>query len=281
MIILIYDKNVMILFEPLYDILVHKLIAHKWTTIQELHTYISKEQKVSLPNLYKIIGKLIDDQIIIKENWKLFLHNRWILWFLWIADELKNSYLQWGSQVNQLQEWQSMYYEATSIESLDGVRWDWMLSINKIYWKSESTYVYQAHPYYALGMNKTEMAFFKEANKLADVYFLTGNTNFLDKYWANLYAKIGISSLATNNIPFMKDGYCVTVIGDYVFEVIYPKEISDYFKIFFDSIQDIKKFNPDLFHRIFEMKANCKLALRHDSIQARNIKKVFEKVFRK
>ena len=271
----------MLLFEPLYDTIVHKLIEYKWTSLQELHKNVNKDYKISLPNFYKVIGRLISEQILIKENWKLFLHNRWILWFLWIADELKNSYLSWKSKVNQLTEWQSMYYEATSIENLDGVRGDRMLAINKIYWKSESTYVYQAHPYYALGMNKTEMAFFKEANKLADVYFLTGNTNFLDKYGANLYTKIGINSLATDNVPFMKDGYCVTVIGDYIFEVIYPKEISDYFKIFFETIKDIKKFNTELFHRIFEMKANCRLILRQDSIQAKNIKKVFEKTFKK
>ncbi len=271
----------MLLFEPLYDTIVHKLIEHKWASLQELHKHVSKEYQISLPNFYKVIGKLVDEQIIIKENGKLFLHNRRVLWFLDLADELKKIYLREVWSVAQLQEWQSMYYEATSIESLDGVRGDWMLNINKIYGKQESTYVYQARPYYALGMNKTEMAFFEQANRLADVYFLTGNTNFLDIYGTDLYTKIGIRSLATNDIPFIKDWYCVTVIGDYVFEVLYPKEISDYFKIFFDSIKDLKDFNEDLFHRIFEMKANCKLTLRRDTIQARNIKKIFEKAFKK
>jgi len=155
-----------------------------------------------------------------------------------------------------------------------------MLQVNRLYGKEESTYVYQSRPYYALGMNKTEMAFFKEANKLADVYFLTGNTNFLDTYGANLYTEIGIKSVASGDVPFLKDGYCVTVIGEYIFEVLYPKEISDYFKIFFDSIKDIKDFNANLFHRIFEMKVDCKLTLRHDPIQAKNIEKVFKKIFK-
>ena len=154
-----------------------------------------------------------------------------------------------------------------------------MLQVNRMYGKQESTYVYQARPYYALGMNKTEMSFFKEANKLTDVYFLTGNTNFLDTYGTDLYKKIGIRSLATPDVPFLKEGYCVTVIGDYVFEVLYPKDISDYFKIFFDTIQDIKKFNPELFHRIFVMKADCKLTLRRDPLQAKHIKQTFIKLF--
>lgn len=269
----------MLLFEPIYDTIVHKLIEHKWASLQEIHKHVNNEYQISLPNFYKIIGRLIDEQIIIKENGKLFLHNRRVIGFLDIADNLKKAYLTEIGSVAQLQEGQAMYHEASSIETLDGVWWDRMLQVNRIYGKQESTYVYQARPYYALGMNKTEMSFFKEANKLTDVYFLTGNTNFLDTYGTDLYKKIGIRSLATPDVPFLKEGYCVTVIGDYVFEVVYPKEISEYFKIFFDTIQDIKKFNPELFHRIFEMKANCKLTLRHDSIQANNIKKIFEKVF--
>lgn len=270
----------MILFDQLYDVIVHKLIDHKWTSIQELHKYTSKEYQISLPNFYKVIGKLVDEQIIIKENGKLFLHSRRVLEFLDLADELKKTYLTETTNIALLQEWQSMYHEATSIESLDGVRGDRMLAVNRLYGKSEATYVYQARPYYALGMNKTEMAFFSQANKVAEVYFLCGNTNFLDIYGTNLYTKIWVKALTNESLPFLKDGYCVTVVWDFVFEVLYPKEISDYFKIFFDSIQDIKDFNPDLFHRIFEMKANCKLTVRHDSAQARNIKNEFKKAFK-
>ncbi len=271
----------MLLFESIYDSIIHKLIDHKWSTIQELHTYLKKDIKVSLPNFYKIIGRLIDEQVVIKEDGKLFLHSRRILWFLDLADELKNTYLTEKSSVAQLKEGQSIYHESSSIESLDWVRWDRMLAVNRIYGKEESTYVYQARPYYALWMNKTEMAFFKQANKVADVYFLTGNENFLDKYGTNLYKHIGVMALASDTVPFLKDWYCVTVIGDYVFEVLYPKEISDYFKIFFDTIKDLKNFNETLFHRIFEMKANCKLTLRRDSNQAKNIKKAFQKEFNK
>jgi hypothetical protein len=270
----------MLLFEPLYDTIIQQLIEHKWVNIQKLHTFVTKEQQISLPNFYKVIGKLLDAQIIIKEHGKLLLHSRRVLWFLDLAERLKTTYLTEQGSVTQLQEGQALYYEATSIASLDGVRGDWMLQVNQIYGTQEPTYVYQARPYYALGMYKTEMAFFTQVHKVAEVYFLAGNTCFLDTYGTNLYTEIGIQAVATTDVPFIRDGYCVTVIGDYVFEVLYPKEISDYFKIFFDTIKDIKDFNEALFRRIFEMKANCKLTLRRDPIQAKHIKKVFEKAFK-
>ena len=279
MIILVFEKINMLLFDPLYDAIVQSLVDPKWSSIQELHTDVMKKHQISLPNFYKVVGHLIDEQIIIKENGKLSLHNRWVLGMLDLANQLKGGYLSDMSSIALLQEWQVMYHEANSIEALDWVRGDRMLQTNRMYGKQESTYVYQARPYYALGMNRTEMSFFAQANKLADVYFLTGNTKFLDIYWVNCYKNIWIKALATDNLPLLKDGYCVTVVGDFVFEVLYPKEISDYFKIFFDSITDIKDFNPNLFHRIFEMKANCKLTVRHDAIQAKNIKNEFKKAF--
>ncbi len=270
----------MLLFDPLYDSIINKLIDHKWARIQELHTEVTKEHQISLPNFYKIIGKLIDEQIIIKEHGKLFLHSRRVLWFLDLADNLKQNYLMEMWSVAQLQLGQSMVYESTTIKDLDGVRGDWMLQVNKMYGTQEATYVYQAHPYYALGMNNTEISFFAQVNKVSEVYFLTGNTYFLDIYGANVYSEIGIKSVATNYLPFIKEGYCVTVIGDFIFEVLYPKEISEYFNIFFNTIGDIKDFNAWLFSRIFEMKTHAKLTIRRDEQQANKIKKVFEKSFK-
>ena len=140
----------MLLFEQLYDTIVHKLIEHKWASLQELHKQVNKEYQISLPNFYKVIWKFIDEQIIIKENGKLFLHNRRIIGFLDIADNLKKTYLTEIGSVAQLQEGQAMYHEASSIETLDGVRGDRMLQVNRMYGKQESTYVYQARPYYCL-----------------------------------------------------------------------------------------------------------------------------------
>jgi len=271
----------MLLFEDIHDILIQTLITNKWSTIQELHTYTIQKIAISLPNFYKLVNKLIKYQVLIKENGKVYLHNRRVLGIIDLADNLKQTYIQKDSSLATLLEWQTLYHEATSIESLDGVWWDRMLQVNTLYGKQEASYVYQARPYYALGMHDTEIAFFKESKKLAEVYFLSGNTKFLDLYWTWCYTTIWVKALANDSLPFMKQWYCVTVVGAYVFEVLYPKELSDYFDIFFESITSLDTFNPSLFHRIFTMKANCKLTVRKDSVQAAHIKDIFVKTFRK
>lgn len=271
----------MLLFSNTNDEIIQALIHKKWSTIQELHTHIEKRVSISLPNFYKRINRLIKEQIIIKENGKLYLHNRRVLGFLNLADELRNAYTHGNSSINDLQEGQSLYHEASTIEWLDGVRWDRMLQISKIYQKKETSYVYQSRPYYALWMHDTEMAFFTAANKFAPVFFLSWNTKFLDLYGTEEYKKIWIQALASDKLPFLKEGYCVTVVWSYIFEVLYPKELTDYFNIFFESITDLKKFNSELFYRIFTMKASCKLTLRKDTIQATSIKNIFIKTFNK
>ncbi|MEI7478423.1 MAG: hypothetical protein WCJ81_08380 [bacterium] len=65
-----------------------------------------------------------------------------------------------------------------------------MLEVNRICGDKEPSYIYHAHPYYALGMHETEMSFFKQANSIAPVYYLTGNTGFLDLHGVKLYHKI-------------------------------------------------------------------------------------------
>jgi hypothetical protein len=270
------------LFDPLHDIIIRKLTVHKGISTQSLHKLVNEEIQISLPNFYKIIEKLIDHRVLMKENGKLYLHNRRILGVLELADELRSVYTTEISNVTQLQEGQSIIHEASSIKALDVVRADWELSINRLYGETEPSYMFHSHPYYILGAQETEFAFRKQVAKMSTFYYLCANAKFLDVYGAELYQQAGATKvLASDDTPFLKEGYCITVVGDFVFEVLYPLEISDYFKMFFDTIKEIKDFNADLFHRIFEMKANCKLTLRRDKVQAEVTRRIFHDMYKK
>lgn len=79
----------------------------------------------------------------------------------------------------------------------------------------------------------------------------------------------------SDNVSFPREGYCVTVIGDFVFEVIYPQHITDYFRLLFETINDIQTFNPELFRKIFEMRERCKLTLRRSKKHAAKVREGF------
>ena len=97
---------------------------------------------------------------------------------------------------------------------------------------------------------------------------------------ANLYKKAGMNNVAVSKThPFLQDGYCLNVLGEYILEFIYPKAISDYFKMFFSSIHEKKQFNEELFGKIFEMKGDCKITLRRSKKDAEAFKKEIKKYF--
>ncbi len=279
-VILVFDEKVMLLFDPLNDALVSVFIEHPKLSTQELHTYINKEISVSLPNLYKVIGKLLDEQILIKESWKLSLHSWRIDELYSTAEKIKKTYLESPSYKIDLKEGEIMNFQANNIKDIDGIRWDICINVHRLYDISEPMYIYHAHPYYALWMYDTEMIFFTTTQKNNPVYLLFSDTWFLDTYWADLYKKAGMKNVAiSKKHPFLQDGYCLNVIWEYIFEFIYPKSISEYFKVFFSSIHDAKQFNKELFGKIFEMKWECKITLRRNKKDAEMFKKEIKKYF--
>lgn len=130
-------------------------------------------------------------------------------------------------------------------------------------------------------MHDTEMNFFTSVQKDTEIYLLFSDTGFLDTYGAQLYKKAGMKHVTiSKKQPFLQDGYCLNIVGEYIFEFIYPQAISDYFKVFFSSVHNSKQFNKELFGKIFEMKGNCKITLRRSKKDADMFKKEIKKYFK-
>ena len=111
----------MLLFDPIYDRLISAFIEYHKLSTQELHTYINKHYQISLPNLYKVIAKLLDDQILVKETGKLSLHSRRVEDFSTTANKLKEAYLETSYNIN-LKEGEIINFQANSIKDMDGIR---------------------------------------------------------------------------------------------------------------------------------------------------------------
>lgn len=272
----------MLLFSPLYDSLIRVFLESGKLSIQDLHRQINKEYPISLPNIYKIVAKLLDDQIFVKEWKKIFLHKRWVLDFCEMANKMQEKLQQFLPISNvDIEEWKIVTYKANSIKDIDGIWADVFLMIQKSHQNPEPMYIYHSHPYYALGMKETEMSFFLQAQNIShDVYLLFSDTCFLDKYWSDLYKQAWMRNVTiSDKHAFLKDWYCIAIVWDYLFEFLYPQSISEYFKVFFESVHNIKQFNEELFKRIFEMKWNCKITLRCSSKDANQFKKQILKFF--
>jgi hypothetical protein len=66
----------------------------------------------------------------------------------------------------------------------------------------------------------------------------------MDEHAANIIKLQGVDVICTEKHKFLKNGYFINIIGDYILEAVFPDIINQYFKAFFDNIQNIKNFNP-------------------------------------
>ncbi len=95
----------MLLFDPIYDTIIEILTSEKNLPTQNLYKKIvQKSPPISLPNFYKIVSRLVSDQILIKENGQISIHRRWILGISELAEKLRESHLKIDSDISELKE---------------------------------------------------------------------------------------------------------------------------------------------------------------------------------
>lgn len=150
-----------------------------------------------------------------------------------------------------------------------------------MYGKKEDTYFYNAHTYHILGMNETESSNFRQfSNQSNKVYFLAGNETFLDKYGVELLRMQGTDVVCSDKVKFLREGYCINIVGDYIIEVLFPETLTQYFNVFFTNTKKMDDFNSEMFQNIFRIKAECKLTLRRSTPQSAAFKKEIKKFFK-
>ena len=94
----------MLFSKPLYDKIFFELAEHQDYTIQTLYAVINKKEKISLPNFYKTIDNLLENQILTKEQGKLKLHTAWILSLFELNEKVRQTYLETSALKIELKE---------------------------------------------------------------------------------------------------------------------------------------------------------------------------------
>lgn len=173
-------------------------------SIQALHKLLTdKGVNISLPNFYKIIAHMIDDQILIKPNGRVQLHALFMRYIFGLTEDSQKSYLADDSNsIQKLQVGQQETWEEANLYDLNVIRMDLLGQLTKSH-PGERSYHYTSHPYYLLSEPE------KEISSLEDVatgdkksYFLIGNTTFLDKHATEMLSKEYFLAKCKNDTPF-------------------------------------------------------------------------------
>ncbi len=101
------------------------LAESKDLSMQELYARITeKNMKVSLPNFYKIIGRMIDHQILVKSKGKLQIHAMYLHYIIGLANSVQETYFSDTSyKISNLQSGEQQVFTAPSLYDLDVI---WM-----------------------------------------------------------------------------------------------------------------------------------------------------------
>ncbi len=270
----------MLFTKPLYDKIFFSLADSQEYTIQSLHKHVSQHEKISLPNFYRIIDQLLDNQILTKEHGKIKLHTAWILSLLELTNKVQNTYMQTNNIKISLKDGDQKTFSASSLVDLDNI-WADLLSTMALESPADSNlYMYNAHLYHILGIPETETTNLKNMKQqLKNVYLLVWNDGIMDTHAATILRMYDIQVVCDATTKFMQEWYFLNIIGDYILETVFPPVITQYFRVLFDTVKDMKDFNPEAFQNIFKMKVECKITIRKSQKDARNFSQEIQKYF--
>lgn len=251
-------------------------------SVQSLHKYLmEKWVTISLPNFYKIIAHMIDDQILVKPRWKVQLHALFMRYIFGLSEDSQKVYQ--GEEVNVLQKLapgQQETREESNLYDLNVIRMDLLCQLIKMNPWSPA-YHYTSHPYYILWTPDKEVTNMEEiANAEEKSQMLIGNTTFLDRHGADQLSKHYFTTKCVNDTPFPQEGYSVDIIGDYIVECMLPTWLSEHFSLFFNSILWVEGYKKDLFCQVLKMKAPCSLKLIYSPEHAKKMKAKIQKSMR-
>jgi pheromone shutdown protein TraB len=128
----------MLFDRPLTDALIRYLSIHRSATILELFDHVQSVEQISRPNFYKIIGQLVDRQLLAKDEKKLQLNE-----YLDLAHSMEQTFDN-SPTLRRLAVGETQQFTAHSLWEIDSIYGDIYLRIIK--WTQPSVlYHYQSH----------------------------------------------------------------------------------------------------------------------------------------
>lgn len=269
----------MIFFKHTYDAVLNLLAVHKELEVKQLHEYLSENWvSLTMAQLYNIIAMLTSQHVLVKHKKNISINKLRIYQLEYFIQRVAAS-TQQVEDLLHMKQGERIVLSAGSLFELDSIRADSFYKIVSLE-NPDTLFFYNSHPYYILWMPDTEWSFINPDNQKRDIYYLLGNTTFLDTYGAALYRQKWVSSIQTvTNPEFLEQWYLINIIGEFYIECVFPSIINSYFEIYFNAVKTMEHFDVESYKEIFHMKSECKITLMRSAKYAEGLKKKILKYF--
>ncbi|MBI3619317.1 hypothetical protein HY213_04785 [Candidatus Peregrinibacteria bacterium] len=263
---------------PLYSAIIDMVAVYPQCTIAQLHEHLRSKRKVtvSLPQLYRVVTRMLNGQILIKIEGTLSLNLMWVSYLEFLAGRAKRILQRVEEFPLRLGE--KKVYLAHSFLDIEAIWNHVLVSLYRLL-QERTLYKYYSHAWWQLGRNAEEIGFYKELKEAGiDCHWVFGNDTALDRIGAQRIHEV-FPAVTAKGAPFPSAGYNLNVYGEYVIECILPEKIARHFAFFFDRVKTMEEFDHDLFLDIFTMRGSYKLTVWRNAKQAELLRGKLRKYF--
>lgn len=211
------------------------------------------------------------DYVLVKKYGVVMLNARWIRQVNQDVQKL-GQVIEPSAGIDLIKHGATQYYHAGSLRERETI---WVDLTTKILQQQEpeNLFFYDAHLYYIYGIEALGThAYDDYLSRRGKIFYVVGNDTFLDNHGLQLIKDKKAHSLIDEKSPFLKEGYSLRILGDYVVEAYIPDEVAPFFQQQFAHTTSLEAFDIEVFRIPFSMKAQTKLRVTHDKHVAASLK---------
>lgn len=258
---------------PVENHILELLSREQTFSTQQLHSSLTSQyqEDISLPQLYKIIQRMIKEHILIKQYWWIQINTWWVKQVSHEIEQLKptNTWTQ-----DLIKYWSTQYYYAKSLYERENI---WADLTTKILQQQQPKHIfsYDTHPYYIFSLQdmwtKNYDAYLEDDGYL---FYAIWHNFFMDTYALSYISSKKIHTSITNKYHTKNHWWIsIRVLWDYIIEAPLPEAINSWFENIFTITTYAESFDRDLYRKWFELKKKCHLRITHDAHLAQLHKK--------
>jgi len=242
----------MICSDPVENIIISSLATWEMLKIIQIKDLLERKwQILSISQTYRKIKKLLDTYILVKKG-SLYEINK--LWINSMSNLLEKHKRHNKTISYNLEAWQRKRIYANNLHELDILRSDTVFWLTK-HQKYQAVYSYDSHAYHILrNFEMEDNIYGRFLEDKWKAYFILWNDTILDQFASKLIQQgksWHYTQVTIKEDIFPKEWYTLVIIWEYILEIFYPENITNFFNHFFYGVTDSKDFDNDLYSSIY------------------------------
>lgn len=266
-------------------------------TSKETFEYFSNKyhKKMTIQGFYKVIRKLLDNRILLKDGAHISLDSFWINRVIEFSKNIEATYIQTKVSFANvlLEEGESRRFEFENIIMMDNF-WAHSLNLVRHYYENNDyrdKNIYSRNYFSVFHIARTESEnintqYFGMSSM--NWYMASGSNTFLNKLPMKLITEKSYRQFIFDFDEYNKNiktvvgkNYWVTVIGDFIFEAKFPNYIFELIEEIYNNTQSIADFNADKIKKLFYEPGKAILTISRDEKQAEELRQDIKGLYEK